>query len=171
MSRSKAQLKEHVISEDSSESYKTPQVLIDQLFRLLYLGKFSEEMSKQQIETVLMAGSETSALSLSYTILMLAMHPDVQDRLYDELHSVFVAQDEETTYEHLKCLTYLDRIVKEVQRLFPAAPLIARCATADIPISNCTIPKSAFIMMSIFNMHRVSIRSYSHLILNLYICS
>ncbi|XP_055308044.1 probable cytochrome P450 313a4, partial [Sitodiplosis mosellana] len=145
---------QNVISEDSEDSYKTPQVLIDQLFRLLSLGKFNEKMIKEQIETVLMAGSETSALSLSYVILMLAMHPNVQERLYEELHSVFVSQDEETSYEHLQQLTFLDRVINEVMRLFPSAPLIARCTRADVPISNCTVPKNAFIMMSIYNMHR-----------------
>lgn len=120
------------------------------------MGKFDEQTIKEQIETVLMAGSETSALTLSYTILLLAMHPDVQDRLFEELHSVFDSQEEETTYDHLQRLTYLDRILKEVMRLFPSAPLIARITRADIPLSNCTAPKGAFIMMSIFNMHRVN---------------
>lgn len=119
------------------------------------MGKFDEQTIKQQIETVLMAGSETSALTLSYVILMLAMHPNVQERLYAELHTVFVDQDEDATYEQLQKLTYLDRIVKEVMRLFPVAPLIARYTKADIPISNCTVPKNAIIMMSIYNMHRV----------------
>lgn len=87
---------------------------------------------------------------------MLAMHPDVQDRLFEELRSVFDSQNEETTYDHLQRLTYLDRILKEVMRLFPSAPLIARVTRADIPLSNCTAPKGTFIMMSIFNMHRVN---------------
>lgn len=101
-----------------------------------------------------MAGSETSALTLSYAILMLAMHQHVQDGLYDELRTVFDGQDEQASYEHLQRLTYLDRVIREVMRLFPSAPLISRCARADIPVSNCTIPKNAIIMMSIYNMHR-----------------
>lgn len=79
---------EKIISEDSEENYKSPQVLIDQLFRLYFSGKFSDQIVKEQIETVLIAGNETSALTLSYTILLLAMHPTIQDRLYEELRSV-----------------------------------------------------------------------------------
>lgn len=41
-------------------------------------------------------------------------------------------------------------------RLLPVVPFIMRVATADTQISNCTIPKDAFILMSIFNLHRVS---------------
>lgn len=87
-SKNKDKIAEHTISEDSDESYKTPQVLIDKLFRLFFSGKFSEQVVKEQIETVLIAGNETSALTLSYTILLLAMHPEIQDRLYTELRTV-----------------------------------------------------------------------------------
>lgn len=86
--KNKEKIMEKAISDDSEESYKTPQVMIDQLFHLFYSGKFDEQVVKEQIETVLIAGNETSALTLSYTILLLAMYPDIQDRLYNELHSV-----------------------------------------------------------------------------------
>lgn len=86
--KNKEKILEKAISDDSEESYKTPQVLIDQLFHLFYSNKFDEQVVKEQIETVLIAGNETSALTLSYTILLLAMYPDIQDRLYNELRSV-----------------------------------------------------------------------------------
>lgn len=51
--KNKHSIVEKSISEDSDESYKTPQVLIDQLFRLFFSGHFSEQVVKEQIETVL----------------------------------------------------------------------------------------------------------------------
>lgn len=108
------------------------------------------------METIVIAGNETTALSLSYIILLLAMHPDVQDKVYDELHEVFDAQDEIMTYEHIQRLTYFDRVIKEGLRLLPVVPFIMRTATADTQISNCIVPKDAFILMSLFNLHRVS---------------
>lgn len=129
--------------------------MIDQLFGLLAVGKLNEQMIKEQIETVLMAGSETTALTLSYAVLMLAMHPKIQEQFVNELKTVFTDQNEEVRYKHLQELSYLDRILKEVMRLFPPAPIIARCVRADIPINNCTIPKNSIVMMSIFNIHRV----------------
>lgn len=108
------------------------------------------------METIVIAGNETTALSLSYIILLLAMHPDVQDKVYDELHEVFDEQDEIMTYEHIQRLTYFDRVIKEGLRLLPVVPFIMRTATADTQISNCIVPKDAFILMSLFNLHRVS---------------
>lgn len=154
--KNKDKIAEKVIAEDSEESYKTPQVLIDQLFRLFFLGKFSDQIVKEQIETVLIAGNETSALTLSYTILLLAMYPDIQERLYEELRSVYDTQDEDTSYERIQQMPYLDQVLKEGMRMFPVAPFIVRSATADTQISNCVIPKNAIIMMSIFNLQRVS---------------
>lgn len=153
--KNKDKIAEKVISEDSLESYKTPQVLIDQLFRLFFSGKFNAQIVKEQIETVLIAGNETSALTLSYTILLLAMYPEIQDKLYEELHSVYDTQDEYTTYEKVQQMPYLDMVLKEGMRMFPVAPFIVRTATADTPVSTCIIPKGAIIMMSIFNLQRV----------------
>lgn len=157
--KNKNKIAEKVIDEDSEETYKSPQVLIDQLFRLFFAGKFSEQIVKEQIETVLIAGNETSALTLSYTILLLAMYPDIQEKLYEELRSAYDTQDEDTCYERVQQLPYLDMVLKEGMRMFPVAPFIVRIATADTPVSNCIIPKNAIIMMSIFNLQRVMIKS------------
>lgn len=144
------------IDEHSEDTYKTPQVLIDQLLELNFTGKLDDKIIRDQIETIVIAGNETTALSLSYIILLLAMYPDAQEKLYDELHSVFDIQDEEVKYEHIQKLPYFDRVIKEGMRILPVVPFMMRTATADTPISTCTIPKDAFILMSIFNLHRVS---------------
>lgn len=152
--KNKHKIEEKEIAEDSNESYTSPQVLIDQLFRLFFSGKFSEQIVKEQIETVIIAGNETSALTISYTLLLLAMYPEIQNRLFSELRSVYETQDEDTSYEHIQRLPYLDQVLKEGMRMFPVAPFIVRTATADTPVSNCIIPKGAIIMMSIFNLQR-----------------
>lgn len=104
------------ISEDSEDTYKTPQVLIDQLFELHFNGKLDDKIIRDQVETIVIAGNETTALSLSYIILLLAMHPTVQEKVYEELQTVFDSQNEEVTYEHIQRLTYLDRVIKEGEK-------------------------------------------------------
>lgn len=147
---------EQIIAEDSEDTYKAPQTLIDQLFHLFSIGKFSERMIKAQIEIMFIAGSETLSLTLSYSTLMLAMHPDIQEKVYQELRSVFATQDEDVTYEHVQKLHLLDRVIKESMRLFPAGALTARYVRADTPVSNCIIPKNAIVTLCAFTMHRVS---------------
>lgn len=95
------------------------------------------------------------ALTVSYIILLVAMHPNVQERLFQELRAVFASQDEDMTYEHMQQLPYLDQVIKEVLRLYPVGPFMVRRTTADVQLSNCVIPKNCHVTLSLFNLHRV----------------
>lgn len=115
----------------------------------------TDAVIKQQIETLLIAGYETSAMTISFSILMLAMHSSVQEQVFKELHSIYDTQHGETTHQHMTELDILDRVIKETMRLFPPASMIGRTSAADFSLSNCIIPKGATIAMSIFTLHRV----------------
>lgn len=82
-------------------------------FELHFNGKLDDKTIRDQIETIVIAGNETTALSLSYIILLLAMHPPVQEKVYEELRMIFEDQNEEVTYEHIQRLSYLDCVIKE----------------------------------------------------------
>lgn len=123
-------------------------------------------MVKQQFETLLMAGFETTASAISFAILMVAMHQEIQENAFNELRSVYDSQDEETTYEHIQKLHLLDRILKESMRIFPIAYLIGRTPTADIALSNCVIPKGIKITILIYTMHRVRLVSLVYIIIS-----
>ncbi|XP_055308673.1 cytochrome P450 4c3-like [Sitodiplosis mosellana] len=153
--------KEEYLAENNNDmakafetTEKKPQNAIDKLLKLCDDGEFDEDLAKEQIETILVAGNDTSTATVSFTILMLAMHPEIQERLYQELRSVFSEQNEDMSQQHLNQMPYLDLVLKETLRLFPAAPYPLRCASADITIDSCTIPKDAMILLSIFSLHR-----------------
>ncbi|XP_055321750.1 cytochrome P450 4c3-like [Sitodiplosis mosellana] len=121
----------------------------------LYMeGKFNEDMMKQQIETMLIGAFETTGSTAAFVVLMLAMHPIIQEQVFDELRSVFDTQDEEATYEHIRKMNLLDRVIKETMRLLPMGPFIERVTTADVPISSCVLPRDVLISISIFTLHR-----------------
>jgi cytochrome P450 len=69
---------------------------------------------------------------ISEAILMLAMHPEVQQKVVDEIKSVFGSSGAPIDYESLNQCKYLDFVVKETMRLFPVLPVSAREATEDI---------------------------------------
>lgn len=143
-------------SKESNDSQISDKNLDEHPFIGSYIqGKFSEDLMKQQIETMLNGGFETSGRAIAYVILMLAIHPNIQEQVFAELRSVFDTPDEETTYEHLQKLPLLDRVIKETMRLFPVAPFIERVSSAEVPISNCVLPKNTYISISFFTLHRV----------------
>lgn len=82
-------------------------------------------------------GYETSALMISYAILMLAMHPEYQERVFEEVKLIFPDNtlDNTVNYEDLNNLEFTERVIKETMRLFPAVPVMARNATAAFDMS------------------------------------
>lgn len=67
---------------------------------------------------------------MSYAILMLAMHPKVDEKLYNEITEYFKVGDD-LNYDMVKRMPYLDMVVKEVLRLFPAVPGTVRETLSD----------------------------------------
>lgn len=64
-------------------------------------------------------GSETTALQSAHAMLLLAMHPKIQDRVVEELREVFYNDEVPVDYESITKLTYLERVIKESLRLCP----------------------------------------------------
>lgn len=91
---------------------------------------------------------------MASTLLMLAMHQDIQDKVMDEIRDVFDSVHQEVDNEILNKLPYLDLVIKESMRLFPVLPIIGRLATKDVVLNTCTIPAGSNILIIMFNTHR-----------------
>lgn len=125
------------------------------LISLFADGRINEEVVKQNIDVLFIGGHETTASTIAYAILMLAMHPNIQDQVYDELHSMYETQHQETAYELMPKFDILNRVIKETLRLFPPVYFFSRTSAVDIPLNNCIIPKGSTIGLPIYTMHRV----------------
>lgn len=65
---------------------------------------------------------------------MLAMHPEVQQKVVHELKEVYGTDDATINYNSLSQLVYLDMVIKETMRLFPVLPVSARKSTDEFQI-------------------------------------
>lgn len=137
-------------------------------------GRKENRISKPMLDeaiTLLFAGQDTSAATLSWTLHLLSLHPDIQDKLADEIRNRIHNHDyspEEKKEDmdkpfprrHSKKLTsqmtYLDAVIKESMRLYPVAPFVVRKLTDDIriPGSNTVLPKGLFACIWIYGLHR-----------------
>ncbi|TFY82726.1 hypothetical protein EWM64_g1280 [Hericium alpestre] len=79
------------------------------------------------ISTFIMVGHETTAGSVNFTLLQLARHPEIQNKLREEINNA----GGQFTIEELQKLEYLDAVVKEGLRLHPASPHTERIALED----------------------------------------
>jgi cytochrome P450 len=113
--------------------------------------------------TLLFAGQDTSAATLSWTLHLLSLDPAKQQRVVDEVRSILDSDDNPAVDFVSKTMVaqmpYLDAVIKESMRLYPVAPFVVRKLTADITIpgeeaSDTTIPESTFACVWIYALHR-----------------
>lgn len=112
-----------------------PKTVINQLLRNWANGTLDYKDVFDEIDVLVYTGSDTTTHLAAYTLLMLAMHPGVQDRVIEELKSVFISRDIPVDYNSLKQLPYLEIVIKETLRLFPVIPYIGRWSGEDIKLS------------------------------------
>ena len=90
------------------------------------------------INTFMFAGSDTTSLALTWTLLLLAEHPSLQTRLRDELLSIapsseiqLTADEIESLHSTLAGLPFLHNVSRESLRLIPPVHSSLRVATQD----------------------------------------
>ena len=101
-----------------------------------------------------MQGYETTAVTLSTCLLMLAMHKDVQQRVIDEIDGSTFAAGSPLTVEDTQGFPFIERVLKETMRLFPVAPLIMRQTTAEVDFEGRRVPDGTLIAIPIYLLHR-----------------
>ncbi|XP_049542629.1 probable cytochrome P450 313a1 [Anopheles darlingi] len=114
------------------------------------------EIIEQDLSGFIYAGHDTSAITISNTLLLLAMHLDVQDQVVAEIRQHCGAFGEDISYETLQQLIYLEMVLKESLRLFPIAPIIARQTTQEIALGKYILPVGVDVFINIFSIHRNS---------------
>lgn len=106
-------------------------------------------------DTVLMtmlAAHHTTGVAISWTLYLLAQHPDVAKRVADEVDGV-LSDRAAPDYADLKTLTQLDMALKEAMRLYPPGPYGAREATEDVVLGEYTVPAGTTIFYPFWAVH------------------
>lgn len=118
------------IPSDSNE----PDIFINRVFRAHSNGQFSKTDVYGETSSMVSAGNETVATTISFAILMLAMNQEVQEKLYQEINGIYPKKIFEIDYNDLQYMEYSELVIKETLRLFPAGPFIGRKVTSDLTI-------------------------------------
>lgn len=107
-----------------------------------------------EIMTLIVAGSETSATTLNWTWYSLSQYPEVLARVQQEVDNASYAEC--PGFEHIDELPYIRQVVEEVLRIYPPVWLFTRKAIAQDEINGITIAPSTDIFISPYFMHRHS---------------
>nr|CAH7769827.1 unnamed protein product [Callosobruchus chinensis] len=106
----------------------------------------SDEEIKEEVDTIMFEGHDTTAAASSFALCLLGIHQDIQDRVYTELKEIF--QDDMNrpiTFSDTLQMKYLERVIMESLRLYPPVPIIARKVNEDVKLGKgcclfCTPP-------------------------------
>ncbi|KAJ3329428.1 hypothetical protein HDU76_007923 [Blyttiomyces sp. JEL0837] len=122
-------------------------------------GEATEQLSHEevmsQVFTFVLAGHETTSTSLTWALHALSLHPEIQDRLREELVQALPNRHDEPSAEVLNKLQYLDAFMKETLRYYPPVPAFRRMAAVDDEIDGIKIPKGTTIIVSPAITHRL----------------
>ena len=110
------------------------------------------ERLRDELVTLLLAGHETTASTLSWALYLIGEHPQVRQRLHDE--AVEVLGDRLPTFEDLHQLRYTSMVLEEVMRLYPPVWLLPRKALAADEVGGYRVPAGADVLVSPFTLHR-----------------
>ncbi len=100
-------------------------------------GELDDGQVRNEMMTMLLAGHDTTALTLTYSWYLLSKHPEKERRFHDELDSVL---DGSPTFADLAKLDYLEKVVMEAMRLYPPAYVVYRQAKKADELAGFRIP-------------------------------
>jgi cytochrome P450 len=128
-------------------------------------SSFSPNLISEAI-TLLFAGQDTSAATLSWTLHLLTLHPHVQQKLAEEVRSVLghpKTEDEiRINKKSMAKMVYLDAVIKESMRLYPVAPFVVRKVGGNVTLKRqidheselVTLPSGSLACIWIYSLHR-----------------
>lgn len=110
---------------------------LDVLLQSTVGGKpLTNEDIREEVDTFMFEGHDTTTSGISHTLYLLARHPEVQQKVFEEILQVIGSDKHKPiTMRELQDLKYLDLVIKESLRLYPPVPMIGRITEQDVEIS------------------------------------
>ncbi|KAL0911867.1 hypothetical protein M5K25_017796 [Dendrobium thyrsiflorum] len=145
--------------KDGSDSNGTNTDFIDILLQLQRDLNSDFVLTRDHIKAILMdmfaAGTDTSFITLDWSMAELIRNPEVMKKAQDEVREILANGEEMIREEHLGQLKYLNAVIKEVLRLHPPIPLLLpRVSTEACQMEGYNIPKETRVIINAWAIGR-----------------
>lgn len=142
---------EAMAAASSDESHEAPLVRLLLDARDPETGRaLTAQEIRDELTVFLLAGTETTAMALTYTLWALGHHVDMQERVVDEIHSL---GDSIMTAAGADKMGYTRQVLYEAMRMSPGAPVLARHTTEEVVVDGHRIPSGVAIFVAVFALH------------------
>ncbi|XP_067120445.1 cytochrome P450 4C1-like [Centruroides vittatus] len=124
------------------------------LYHHLTDGSLDEEDIREEVDTFLFEGHDTTAMGISWSLYLLGLHPDIQEKVYQELQEIFCEDmNKSISSEELKRMKYLECIIKETLRIYPPVFVILRKNPSDLKVGDYVLPAKSSLVINIYGIH------------------
>lgn len=114
----------------------------------------TDQQMHDELLTFLLAGHETTALTITWALYLLGQNVEAEGRLHQEVDGVLA--DRAPAIGEIPLLAFTEKVIKETMRLYPPAWSVARTAIDEFELDGYKIPGGSSIAMSQWIMHRDS---------------
>ncbi|ETN65988.1 cytochrome P450 [Anopheles darlingi] len=115
----------------------------------------TDEDVREEVDTFMFEGHDTTTAGISWILFLLALHPEIQDRVYEEIESVLGKDTSRPATMHdLNELRLLERCIKEALRLYPSVSFFGRTLSEDIELAGHHIPSGTIVGIHAYHVHR-----------------
>ncbi|XP_076620558.1 cytochrome P450 9e2-like [Colletes latitarsis] len=120
--------------------------------------KMNQEILTADALSFFVDGYETSSITLSFVGYQLAVHQDIQEKLRDEVTSTIAKHGGTLTYDGLKEMTYMDKVMSESQRTYPAVGFLTKLCTQEFEFEGsdglrCRVKPGTEVIVPIHGLH------------------
>lgn len=110
-----------------------------------------DKQVRDDVMTLMLAGHETTANTLSWCIHLLSQHPRIQERVIKEVETL----KRSVAMEDLKQLPLTLAVIRESLRMYPPAYLISRKAIEEVVLDGVSYPQGTVFLLNVAGIHRM----------------
>jgi cytochrome P450 len=137
---------------DGVDESDVPMDFLSVLMRARERGEQTPQQLRDELMTMLLAGHDTTALTLTYTWFLLSENPGAKRRVQAEVDEV-VGEDR-PGMDHVREFEYLEWVINESMRLYPPVFTIFRTPEESVSLSGYEMPEGATLMLPQWGVHR-----------------
>jgi cytochrome P450 len=148
----------HAVIEEAIASYQAHPARDCELVRLLLAAQdpdtgrpLTHDEVVSDLAVFLIAGHDTTSTTLTYALWALGHHPELQDRVAEEVGEL---GDRSLTVRDVPALPFTVQVIHEALRLCPPAAALARLATRDTVVDGFRIERGTNVLVGIYALHR-----------------
>ncbi|KOB70741.1 Uncharacterized protein OBRU01_14866 [Operophtera brumata] len=115
----------------------------------------TDELLAAQAFFFFLAGLEPSASAMFSTIIEVGRHPEILQRVHEEIDETFEKYNGLLTYDAIMEMKYLDNVINEAMRMYPPIGFLTRECVQNtvLPVGNIKVDKGTKIFMPIYEIH------------------